>query len=789
MPKKSTKLTLWESPGLATSVRTASHRTNKSQQALETKGEPVFPRGQSGFGLGGRLQFSYSGSNIDYAGDVGPLWHSSLVMAIVNFVGTLLTEAPPEVVEYDKKNVAQAVPDHPLTKLLNSPNPYTTGDALMMAFALDWFIHGNVYWMKERDPNNYQQVVRLWPLPAFMVRPDWDRNDPTSCITRFLYRVNGRDVPYLPEDIIHFKRGMDPQNFRLGLAAFQSVLREIYGDNMAANFSAVVLKNWGVLPFVISPKKGVVVGDDNSDPFAGLTDEEATKKAQAIKQGFIDATTGDKRGQPLVQTIPLDITKLGFSPAELDISKLSELKESRVAAVSGIPAQVLGYLVGLVNGTNRATYEQAVQQAYYMVIIPIQKIIGAAIKDNLLPEFGSAKGARQGFRFDTSKVQALQEDRDKVYTRANRSVQTGLISVNMGRESIGKPLLDVDVIYVPRTSLPMTVEAFMEIAADPTALQGAMPAENALAGGGASGNLPPAKTPLQLGTGKSARHNGNGNSHNGNGFHLKRVRQIESIKSVEYDGMTLWREPTPLEQTINLKAIQDAFDSGEKKIEKELLDLREKLIEAAISGIIVLSPSDYHTLTLEAPEKSVEQLRKELQAIYDHGRQLVLDELAAQGASNLGSIGEADEADAADLDTLAGLSASRLMNDLQSRVVGLAAGLAALGITGSDLETRIQEEIDAGSTGYVHTNALSADHVALNAGRSAEGDQQTQDGNVESVYYSAVLDASCCEPCSSADGETAPDEESLLPLTAPNPDCLGGPLCRCLIVYVYSGEV
>lgn len=788
--KTNTKMTLWDSPGLATHARASSQplAQNKSQQALEVKGEPVFPRGLGTFGFGGRFQVSYAGSNIDYASDVGPLWHSSLVMAIVNFVGTLLTEAPPQVVEFQKKDnsqaVAEAVPDHPVTLLLNAPNPYTTGDAMMMAFALDWFIHGNVYWMKERDPNNYNTVVRLWPLPAFMVRPDWDRNDPTSCITRFLYRCNGRDYPYLPEDIIHFKRGMDPQNFRLGLAAFQSVLREIYGDNMAANFSAVVLKNWGVLPFVISPKKGVIVGDENSDPFAGLTEPQAAEKARGIKQSFIDATTGDKRGQPLVQTIPLDITKLGFNPAELDISKLGEVKESRVAAVSGIPAQVLGYLVGLVNGTNRATYEQAVQQAYYMVIKPMMKIIATSINNNLLTEFGSAKGTKapkQEFGFDFSKVQALQEDRDKVYSRGIRALAAGGITLNMFRASVDKPLEDVDVIFMPRTSLPVTLEAFAMIAADPTALQGAMPQEVALARGG-TGALPPeAPPPKQIGTGKAA-HNGNGH----NGFHLKRPapRQIEAVKSVEYDGMSLWREPTPLERTINLKAIQDAFDSGEKQIEQQLLDLREKLIAAAIAGIIILSPSDYHTLTLTAPAGAVDDLRKELQAIYDRGRQLVLKELEAQGATGLGSIGVADEVDAAALDMLAGLSASRLMNDLQSRVIGAAAGLAVQNLTASELETALQDAIDSGSTGYVTTAALAADHVALGLGRI--GEMNDQDG-IREFTESCVLDKSSCDPCISDDGITSTDITDLP--GEPNPHCEApGGLCRCIIIAVWDEE-
>src|SRR6266478_779501 len=159
MPKKqSTKLTLWESPGLATRV---SAKPVRAQKSIETKGQPIFPRGgQQWYGPGGRpINVQFGGTAFDYAADIGPLWNSSLVMAVVNFVATLLTEPPPQVLEQNNKNL-EPVPDHPLPALLNNPNPYDTGDAMMLAFALDWFIFGNVYWLKERDPNNYHQVVR-----------------------------------------------------------------------------------------------------------------------------------------------------------------------------------------------------------------------------------------------------------------------------------------------------------------------------------------------------------------------------------------------------------------------------------------------------------------------------------------------------------------------------------------------------------------------------------------------------------------------------------------------------
>lgn len=768
------KLTLWQRAKLATKVGRAILGT-------EIKGEPIFPRGAD-YGslvsslLGGRPTVTFAGSGIDYAGDIGPLWNSSLVMSVVNFVATLLTEAPPEVLEYDKKGEAQRIVEHPLPKLLESPNPYDTGDAVMMAFSMDWFIYGNVYWLKERDPNNYHQVIRLWPLPAYMVEPRWDRSDKTSFISYYRYTVDGVWRDYLPEDIVHFKRGRDPRNPRLGLGAFHSVLREIYGDNMAANFSAVVLKNWGVLPFVISPKKGVKVDEEeDGNPFAGLTAEQINAKAESIKQAFIEGTTGDKRGQPLVQTIPIDITKLGFNPQELDITALRRVPESRVASLTGIPANVLQFIVGLEYTNQRASYKESMTQAYEFVVKPIMMIAATTIRNSLLPEFGSPRGAKQYFQYDFTRVQALQEDRDKLYKRGTDALAKGGITLNMFRQSIGKPLEEVDVIYVPQGLMPMTPETLSLLAQNPAFLR--RPGPTPL----------PGSEPETVPTPKKALTNGhrNGNhNHNGNGHHPPAPRQIEGAKSVEYDGMTLWRDPVGIELTISLKAIQDAFDTGEKKIENELSSLREKLIDAAIAGIILLSPADYHKLVLDPPEGSVEDLRDELQAVYDKGRELVLEELAAQGAANLGGIGTATEESALALDGLAEVSASRVINELQSRVVSSAAGLNVSGIEGEAFEESLREEVEAGSTGYVRTAALEADHAALGLGRI--GEMEDRSDLIREYVQSCVLDQNSCDPCIADDGTTSANIEDLP--GEPNPNCEGGALCRDVIIAVYDSE-
>lgn len=255
-------------------------------------------------------------------------------------------------------------------------------------------------------------------------------------------------------------------------------------------------------------------------------------------------------------------------------------------------------------------------------------------------------------------------------------------------------------------------------------------------------------------------------------------------KSVDYNGMMLWRDPTAIESLINLKAIGDAFDSSEEKLKADIEALKNKLVADAVAGIIQLDPADYHTLVLEPDPKDLAKFRDDLQAIYDKGRALVVDELEQQGATDVDTEFDIDPEDDQSLDNVAAATTSKLTNDVQSRVIGIAATLVALGIAGSLLKDKIFQALSKLSDAYIGAGAATASHVSLNIGRDATAHHNAS--IIKEVYYSSVLDQNTCVPCQDADGTTA-ETEADLP-DAPNPDCEGWGRCRCIHVFVYDGE-
>ena len=271
-------------------------------------------------------------------------------------------------------------------------------------------------------------------------------------------------------------------------------------------------------------------------------------------------------------------------------------------------------------------------------------------------------------------------------------------------------------------------------------------------------------------------------------------------KSYEWEGLKLSREPKEHEK-IAVKGIANAQESAKESIAKILLKLREELIEDGLKGIKKLKPANYHELTLQASAESRSDLRDRLIRVHQQGRMLVAHEL---GVLPKGFVHEAgcsekftkndpagyqckceikeavpdDEFD--ELDDLTDLTGSRVTNDVQSRLIDAATRYRLLGLTGTELINAVQNEITAGSVTYIDRASRGLAHVVINIGRSDEAERRSDEW--DRVEYSALLDANVCEPCAAEDGQTASSEDDLQP--APNPECLGGDMCRCFHVWI-----
>lgn len=380
-----------------------------------------------------------------YDREVGDPLESSVVAAPVLWLARTFPEAPPALWQLAANEGDDAkVRDHEMLRLLERPNAHWTGVLLWMATVVDWLVNGEAYWLKLRAPSG--RPAELWWAPSWQMEPKGP-DDGSAFLSHYVYTVDGVEHELRTIDVVHFRFGADPLNPRRGLSPLKSLLREVFTDNEAAEFTSSLLRNMGVPGLLISP---------DSD---GEFDETEARETKAdIKANF----TGEKRGEPLVLTSKTKVQEFGFSPEQLVLKDLRRIPEERTTAVLGVPAIVAGLGAGL----DRSTFTnmgEAREAAYETGVIPMQRILAEDVRFQLLVEFTDpvafARGERPvnvfGFRFgfDLARVRVLQEDLYRLAQRLDIGIRGGWVQVAEGRRALELPTSQADNIYLRQTAL------------------------------------------------------------------------------------------------------------------------------------------------------------------------------------------------------------------------------------------------------------------------------------------------------------------------------------------------
>jgi HK97 family phage portal protein len=353
-------------------------------------------------------------------------YSSSIIMACVGWIQRTFPEAPQVVVKRNADKEWEQI-DHPLTDLMNNPNPFYDGLLLQQAFVADLVISGNAYMLKVRSGAG--RPVQLWWTPSSLITPKWSSNG-NEFISHYDYFPGGMAVRVDIKDVVHYRLGIDPNNLRKGRSPLQSLLREIFTDDEAANMTASLLKNMGVPGLVISP----------------MQDSVSPQDADAVKAYVKERTTGDRRGEPIVIGSATKIDTFGFNPQQMDLRQLRQIPEERISAVLGVPAIVAGLGAGLARSTF-SNMQEAREMAYESGIIPLQRIVASQTSHQLLSEYTDDL---QNYRvaYDTSEIRVLQDDEDKLSARTVAQVNGGVCKVTDAQRILGLPVDDSQDFYL-----------------------------------------------------------------------------------------------------------------------------------------------------------------------------------------------------------------------------------------------------------------------------------------------------------------------------------------------------
>ena len=358
------------------------------------------------------------GSNVDYATEVRNGMYSSVITSALAWMMRTFPEAPC-VVQRSKDDHWENVAGHDLTRLLRRPNPEYGGRVLWMATIMD-FCFGEAFWLKIR--NGEGKVVELYWVPRQMMAPMASQN--TGRLSHYEYTPGSGAMKELElGDVAHFRFGKDPSNILRGFSPLAAVMREVYIDDAAGNFTAAILKNLGIIGVIFSPKDGTIPKD----------------QAEALKDYVQSNFTGDKRAQAMMFTGAMTAQLLQYNLQGFDVGPIRDIVEERVSAALAIPAAVIGFGTGLQQTKVGATMREMVKLAWQGGIEPNQAIIADELDRALLPEFQKNDELFRTW-FDTSQVEALTESPTERTARVLSLVEKNVIKISQAQRELGYPV-------------------------------------------------------------------------------------------------------------------------------------------------------------------------------------------------------------------------------------------------------------------------------------------------------------------------------------------------------------
>lgn len=375
----------------------------------------------------GSFQGKFAGSCLNWSERAGTLWEHPAAALALSFLFDKAVEPRLTLRRPGPGGDYETVPENevppavaPLLALLTRPNPEYDGATLRQITTLSYRLAGNGYWVKSRA-SRYSPAGELWYIPHWQMVPvEPEDGGPTREFKRTVRGKHGQSVTtlYPREDVIHFKRGIDPKNPRLGLNLFAGVLRELVTDSDIATYTAALLHNFGV-------SAGLVSSADAEEPLA--PEERDTLK------GMLDArTTGDQAGSWIVSSLPLKVEPMGTSPKDMDIASLGTRPEARVLAAFGFNAMAIGLPS---DDKKYANYREARAAAWEDGILPLLADIAATLTQELLSEFDPTGTYTLGFEY--GHIRDLQPDEDKQSARFVAEWKGGVRLLSEARAALG----------------------------------------------------------------------------------------------------------------------------------------------------------------------------------------------------------------------------------------------------------------------------------------------------------------------------------------------------------------
>jgi HK97 family phage portal protein len=303
----------------------------------------------------------------------------------------------------------------PLAELLQRPNQTSDWYSFIEQFVTFLHTSGNVYTYKVRGRG--RQIVEL-----LLLRPERIKIVPGPYGAEgYLYEIDGVERRIEPEDICHMSLP-NPSGDLYGLSPLQTLAKAVNLDSNMTDFSKNFFQNAGVPSGLLKVKRRI-----NSP-------EEAALIRSRWRWQF-----GGKNNMHRIAVMDedADYVAMASAPKDMAMRDLHDLTESRICAVFGVPAILVGANVGLQRSTY-SNYKEARMAFHSEKLEPMVNKILSHLNYNVASEYN---GPEQ-IQVDWAAMRASLDDRSSEATRITGMWSEGILTLNETRTMLGFDSMD-----------------------------------------------------------------------------------------------------------------------------------------------------------------------------------------------------------------------------------------------------------------------------------------------------------------------------------------------------------
>jgi HK97 family phage portal protein len=405
----------------ATAFRGVQPAVAESAQAkgvsLLNNGVPVSSWGQTAW---------FSDFSWGLLGDEAQLSANTVVQGVLRWATTSFNEPPLMVVRRGKDGDEEKDFNHAALEVLRGdPAQKMSRRRLMKASLASYVLDGNCYVEMVTDKAGDAAELR-WHAPSRVRTVAFDGTD---YLSHYVVRDRrGQERRVEPENMVHIADGIDERHPLKGCSGIKSCMRAVMADNQIDLYTHAIMTNPAVIGLIVGLKDAA----------------EADEADVAAVQDKVDQKCrGGGAGSTVVVNSDTTVTKVGFSPKDLDSSAMRDALEERITSVFGVPAIVAGLQQSDAKFSN---FQEARRLATEQFLVPHWETFA----EEFSLQLGSKAGLKEGeyFAFAVDRVRALQEDANQRHLRIVAAYQGGLTKRSEGRGQMGLESDKTDEVYI-----------------------------------------------------------------------------------------------------------------------------------------------------------------------------------------------------------------------------------------------------------------------------------------------------------------------------------------------------